>query len=585
MSLDERRLNRADWLMASVIFATALVVRLVILFTSPDRAWPHSILYEGDAPTWVAWANALDRGESFEFDLPLRSPGIAWLLSAVHPGQLPASFVPFKMLWCVFTALACAVTYLAARRDFGARIALIAATFLTFSFGVHVISTSLNNEAVYMLALTLIALGAQQFTREPTWWLATLLGVANGAAMLIRLEHVAFLISLGMWFAWRFAIARRSTERDSAASLPRLGLVALVFVAALSVCLPWSIRGSLATQRFNTITSEEPDFERAVPSWTIEARAAVQLLPAFARDANFRYITFLSQQSGKAQVTEHDVRAFFIEQFGYVPEPLSNWTLLSLKGPVDFALANHPKAVGGFSKAALMREGDVDPTIMFGRPDHLKLFNHGYSIGWDYISADFGGWLARVGSKCSNFVDGLAMGFTARNLPLGMSGERRPVDMFTARANDSPKHGFVLISWQVLVLALIGCGAAICVAQRRGGIWLLIIAYKVIITIVFYGYARQAVSIAPASFVLMAVAIDFFLKGVVKRHVKDKPAFVTWAAAALVLLGIDIAGSITRPDLKVTGSISPAPQWGPASFESPAEIHLAPIGCGEQQSR
>ena len=76
----------SDWKWAAAITLLALLLRLAFLFGSPDRAWPHSIWYEGDAPLWVEYAAALDKGEAFEFNLPIHPPGVAYPLSWFYPG-------------------------------------------------------------------------------------------------------------------------------------------------------------------------------------------------------------------------------------------------------------------------------------------------------------------------------------------------------------------------------------------------------------------------------------------------------------------------------------------------------------------
>lgn len=560
-------LNRRDWLIAAIVLAMALGLRWIFLFTSPDRAWPHSVFYEGDAPVWVEWANALDRGEAFEFDLPLRSPAVAFLLSWIHPGLIEGSLTPFKALWCMFTALAAPLVYLAVRMQFSRRIAFIAAALYTFSFGSHVLSTSLNNEAIYTLLLMLVVLFTLRFARSPSFGIAMILGALHGLAMLTRFEH---LLLLGLMILYSAGILfARSAESNRFTGALRL---AVVVIAAVVVCLPWSIRGSLATQRFNTISADVPDYEHASPPWSVEAREFLDSLPAFAREGNFRFITHLAQLDGKALVAKDDVIAFFTQRFNYVPEPLSHWTLLSLKGPVDFALANHPAAGGGFSKAALMMPGETDPTIRFGRPDHLCLFNEGYTIGWQYITADFGGWLGRVATKLGNFFDGATLGLTSRNLPPGLEGTRRPVDLVTSDK---------ALVWRALIFILIGSGALLCIIRRQGGIWLLIIVYKLIVTILFYGYARQAASILPAFFVLIAVAIDqavIWIGSVWKPQARL--AAIAASLALVILVAIDISGSIWRPTISVSGTFRFTPRWGEEAFESFETIRLKPTETG-----
>ena len=71
-------LSRRDWTIAGAIFVVALLARVIFLFNSSDRDWPHSIFYEGDAVMWVEWAAALDHNEAFEFNLPIHPPGVAY---------------------------------------------------------------------------------------------------------------------------------------------------------------------------------------------------------------------------------------------------------------------------------------------------------------------------------------------------------------------------------------------------------------------------------------------------------------------------------------------------------------------------
>src|SRR6185503_8450063 len=154
------------------IFVIALCARVVFLFSSPDRDWPHSMLYEGDAPVWVHWAQALDRGEPFELDLPLRTPAVAYAMHWLSPGVLRGPFLSYKLLWCAISAAGCALLFLFARRHHGAIAAWTAAGLACFSFGGYVMATSLNNEAPYTLVLLAILLLSIRLLTRPSTGLA-----------------------------------------------------------------------------------------------------------------------------------------------------------------------------------------------------------------------------------------------------------------------------------------------------------------------------------------------------------------------------------------------------------------------------
>src|SRR5687767_6945424 len=109
---------------AAIVSAVALLVRLLFLLSSPDRNWPHSVYYEGDAPQyWVKWATALEQDKPFEFGLPLRSPAVAYSMHWIPGGS--HNFLMMKTLWCVISALTCGLAYLCFACMFSHRIALV----------------------------------------------------------------------------------------------------------------------------------------------------------------------------------------------------------------------------------------------------------------------------------------------------------------------------------------------------------------------------------------------------------------------------------------------------------------------------
>ena len=104
-----------------VVFAIAMTVRVLFLYSTNDHAWPHSALYEGDAPVWARWAQALDRGEAFEFDLPMRTPAVAYALHWLVPGVLAAHFTILKLAWCAMSAATCAMLFAIVECEVSAR--------------------------------------------------------------------------------------------------------------------------------------------------------------------------------------------------------------------------------------------------------------------------------------------------------------------------------------------------------------------------------------------------------------------------------------------------------------------------------
>ena len=64
-----------------LLFLLALGLRLLFWQATPDSAAPYPGYYKGDAPSWLAYAGALRDSKLFELGLPLRPPGVGYLLA------------------------------------------------------------------------------------------------------------------------------------------------------------------------------------------------------------------------------------------------------------------------------------------------------------------------------------------------------------------------------------------------------------------------------------------------------------------------------------------------------------------------
>lgn len=573
-----RRLRAADGLLAGLIFALALAARLLFLHTTPDRAWPHSAYYQGDATFWAEWAAALTGGQPYEHDLPFRSPAVAFVLHWLGFGEAPAppllalDFTPAKVLWCALSALGCALAYLALAATFTRRAALIAAGCCAFSFASYAQATSLNGEALYTTLLMVIVLGTLRLAERPGWALAAGVGVLHGLASLIRAEHPLLAGLLGLSLLWRWWGRGALPPAGGGVGGARwgrwgwggrgVGMLAAMTAAFFLVCLPWAVRGTRATARYNTVQTAALDMDHAYPPWRTDAKAFINGLPAFARVENFNYLVYRSQVEGLAEVTAADARRMLLEQFGAIPEPLRTPTFLSSQGGMSFALANHPLAGGGFSKAGLAVPGMPDPPINYAIPTHTALHNHGVRIGLGSIAEDPARWARLVGAKLAIFAEGATQGLSAWNWPLGRDGVRRAVDQFTA-------SGPAATPWRIALGLLFAAGLVIAAAQRKGGIWVLILVGKVVVTVLYYGYARQAASVLPAFAIFAALPIDAALGALERRW---KPALGLQIAAGLLLAGglvaADLGARRAGTTLHLTGSVAPDERWGEEAFVS-----------------
>lgn len=628
---------------ALVLFVLALATRLAMLAASPDRAWPHSVFYEGDAPLWVRFASCLQRGEPFEFNLPVHTPGMAYLLSWTWGGDASTGFLAQKVLLSIMGAASCVLVWHAARSQFGPRVGWLAGLLSAGAFGLTVQSTSLNNETPYTLLCLLIVVLTLPAAARPRLRLLVPLGLLHGAAVLFRAEHALLALLLCGYLAWSWRVrtaspasvaptprsflpslagfgrrlagqasaasgarrsgsalqnsnspvcspaldsaaqdktpVRRVLQRTAGSANPRdeqdglrsrahpdgsiLAGLAVILAGVFVVTLPWNVRSYYAIKRFNTVELRPVDYARSRVPWSRDAVDFIRGMPAFAREGNFRLLDDLAVRQGVAEVRRGFVEDWFRDEAGYVPRPLSPFVFVTNQGPMSFALANSAAATGGFSATLLDPESPTPVRLAFGNPRHLRLYQDGYGIGLRYLFEHPRDAAMLMGRKLRCFAAGLTLGLTPFNWPLGLDGIRPPVDQLTSPPSRA-------LPWSILLLGFGIAGAVACMRRRNGAVWLLIVVYKLLVALAFYGYARQAASILPAFFVLVALGFEAMLIAPVSHRwprVLSAIRPLALAVAAALLLGAGVAvGSSFQYD--VAGSTDTAPFWGDGAFES-----------------
>lgn len=109
---------------------------------------------------------------------------------------------------------------------------------------------------------------------------------------------------------------------------------------------------------------------------------------------------------------------------------------------------------------------------------------------------------------------------------------------------------------------------------------MIVLAYKVLVTLAFYGYVRQAVSILPVFFVFVALGIDGVLLGPLERW---RPGLARWpgqAGAIVFVLAVVVclAAGWRAVGYQVSGPITPAPALGRGAFECVGPLDIRPAG-------
>lgn len=541
--------SHRTWVAGVTLFILALLLRVLFWQATPDSAWPYSSFYRGDAVNWLQYASAIQGGMPFQDGLPLRPPGMAYLVALLWDGSLGGVGL-LKFLWCVFGSVVVVLFYAAVLRPFGFFIALVAGLAAACSTALMLLSTSLNNEVPYLLLVMAAFCLHDRLCRRPLSWVLVVWSVLHSLACLVRVEHVLFfaLILLYYIFVWarqgRVApeVARgRDREVESSSGTMRhreakasmgwrqsLAAASLSVIAFILPLAPWQIHAMTSIRSFNR--TERPSDEALSP----EARRAEELirgmtwdpaaveernkLPGFIRRLGSDFVAATVQHRGRQRVRAEDFQ-ILEDAFGYRPEPLNGFPFVTSYGALNFYLANNRRAAGGFNRFGLddpaplrggastyypdlLLEPPGEGMFFFDWPLHLEAFNHGYGMGWEWIRTHPGDFLGLAWKKLRIFWSGATLGFTGFNIPLGLSGLQRAVDLVV------PRGGSGVVLWRLAGLIL--CVVGIVAGRRRVALypWLLFFASKLVVVILFYGYARIGATVTPVIFLLGALVIE-----------------------------------------------------------------------------
>ena len=472
------------------------------MHATADQAWPYSSYFKGDALTFLQQAST---NSLLEGGAPFRPPGVALILWMVWDKTVEG-FAWIRYFWILLGALPAPLLYLLCRAPLGERVARIAGGLLAIASGPMLISASLCSEAPYLLVAVLSVGWLARLSGSAHWLQFLGFGALQGIGCLLRVEHALFLPFALVWTS-----RRQAPDAAAAVGWARCAATALAFGLVL---LPWHLHIWGAVDKLN---NDEQQGISYTLDWSEDAKLKLQSLPSLAHSGTVRMLEDTVQARGRRRVDARDF-AILEEAYDYVPQRLTSYPFLSLYGPLNFFLANHPDCGGGFSRRPLfapppLRGGpeqyppglaqSLPVQLSLSYPPHLKVVNHGYALGVASIFASPGRWCGIVTEKLARFWAGAATGLGGYALPIGMSGVRHRVDVVTAQ-------GWWARSWRLLVLALCALGAA--TGWRRPSVqpWLLWIAIRVLLVILFFGYARQGILIAPSVAILIALALDRF---------------------------------------------------------------------------
>ena len=582
--------SRWGWLRSPsfLLFVVAFALRLLFWQATPDRDWSHSVYYKGDAPTWMAYARALELGQPFELGLPLRPPGNGYLLAALGAGGGEASIARAKLVWCGLGALAVVLLHGAVRRIWGAGLALWVGGFCAVSSGLMVLSTSLNNETPYLLlvAATLRWWPGEVLAKEGSsgkeqvgiGWLA-FWGGLQALACLFRVEHILVFGLTTAHLAWLWLFAGREWVPS------RLGFAARrcagLGIGFVLVLLPWQLHAWQQCRDFNRVepavdAATEQAFlrvEQAVAGieWSAEARAEALGLPAASRRTMRNFVAATVLVRGGQRVEAGDVERILVEAFGTVPRPIGETPLIALYGGLNFYLAHHPLASAGFARWPLDQppplEGGAErypmalvaglppPDLALTYPPHLEIVNRGYALGLEVLRADPGRAFTQAANKLGIFWQGVTLGVGGYDLPWGFAGPRRRVDLLVPEP-----HAGQLV-WQLVWLGLAGVG--FWHARRTPALvpWLAFFVGKLVADVAFFGYARHGATVIPVVVLLAALGLRSLSDRWPGRPRLLSRPVVPMVAMALVVL-LELIRCLAPPTPRIDGRpVGPRDPW------------------------
>ena len=510
----------SDGRWALILGLLAALVRVLFLFSGTDRSWPYTVFYEGDSETFFRFARALLAGELYDGGIPFHPPGFALFLAGlqtlVGAGAANAA-VPHLAIKIVLAVVVgggtVALLYLATAAALGRTVAIVTALLAAFHFGLYVLAVAPVGDGLFQL---LLLAAITLVVRRPEGALArgriAALGLVWGAMALTRAEGI--LLGAVIVGFEGFLYWKSAPADESAPKWKRLLPWVAVAGVAAAVVLPWTVRN------------------------------AIRLGEAERRLA------------------------------GGLAEPLPRFVPVTMYGPLVLALANHEGADGSFSRAALPSHPG-DATFSLTDPQHLRFLLHGDRIAFAWIASHPGEFIRLAGKKWALYSGALQLGWTHWDFPGGLTGLRRPVDLFV------PERRIGIWLWLPLLtagIALVGrCGAA----PRR---WLVLVGLltsaSMMMVALSFGYARFGVLLLPVWLSIAATALVAFGCWLIARLPEDQGDLFRGArgrslAAALVILlvAFEAAGSVCGHRFQATGTTLP----GSARLDRDQPIHFRPL--------
>ncbi len=472
-----------------LILAAAWGARILFLLRQQDHHSPLSLLFRGDTPAYLHFAGAMLRGVPHDSGIPFHPPGYAFFLSlllSATGGDPSAAALTLRIIMALTGALTCALLYRLLTRVCGRAVALAALPLTLFSFGHYVLATALNAESFFMLLAVTVTLGLVSILRS----------LQNDSRRAARQRCILAGV-LGLVAGW--------------AGLTRAEFLLTAILLAAVLILRGRRRALLPASIFLLL------FAFTLVPWTVRC---------------YRSIGAVNQANADR-----------------LPRPLPQLVLVTGYGPLNFATANNQFATGAFDTRLVDRlvSGREGRSLDLADPQINRLYRDGYRIGFTWLRQHPPAALELIGRKLWLAAHSLSLGYLQGNLPAGLIGERRPVDLFAPHAH--------WLLWAHLTLCLAGLwrlwrgrGTADEAAVSPDAVILVpLVLTPLLVIVAFFGYVRIGVLLAPVVWALEGAGVLALLERLPwPASWRRRPERVVALIVAGLLL-IEAVGTATGP--------------------------------------
>ena len=239
--------NKKNYLIILFIFLFSFLWRLLFIYSNIDKRFPFSVFYYGDSIKYHDYAMAILNGQLFDNGFPYHPPFLAWVIAAIYtiigvPQKMGYSGVPYKIIYSIFNSIANVALYYLALNFVKRYIAIIICIIFAMSFGMFILSSTPNNENIYIIILLISVLLIVKNLPLNSVKASIGIGITNALAALTRAEHI-FLFPV---FLIYILINGKSSEYKKC-----LKYCAYALLFFLLTLMPWLIRNYKIINNFN----------------------------------------------------------------------------------------------------------------------------------------------------------------------------------------------------------------------------------------------------------------------------------------------------------------------------------------------